>query len=547
MDERETFEEIIIGERTLYIAASDLTPSVVLEKNQTYNVIDYFLRDSGYTENVVWTSQNEGVATVSNTEHITAIKEGETTITVSTADSLVVRTITVAVVSKKISYFFGSTASILTKTIIIDTSLVPDDANGFSLYYRCGGESQSNYAKNTIVVKFLDTAKNVMHQDVYSFNSTSSYWGIKYTLLRKVSFSLPLSKLSKLNAVEITIDAGDYRAGISDIWCSFIKSTDDYNPGKRLRVNGPYIEYGDDGNFSPVSLRGLNVGDLYHFKEYSAGLPDFTRISGNLNANCVRIAVHPNFWINNREAVLQDLKENVRKALNANLFVVIDYHTIGFPNGYVAPSSGPTAYSSNFNTVKDFWDTVSKEITDGRVLFELWNEPIYQNNDYNPDTGSKWAELKPYFEEIIQIIRNNENANVVLVTGNYWAYELRGIKNNLITDSNTAYTWHIYGGHSDNDPVKWTERLDELYAIRPVFVTEWGYSIVTGALHYATPGTFANKFVRDFLDEKGLHSTAWGYDPLYEPNMLIGRAYSNLNSYGKFVTQYLQSKEQNWP
>jgi hypothetical protein len=518
----------------------------ILEKNSQQRIYLSSIVPSGASPGtLIWTSQNEEVVTVSAAGLMTAVKEGKTAITVSTTGSSTVKTITVVVVTRKFS--LGATGDILTRREIIDHSIILDNANLFSLHYRCGGESNSNYAKNTVVTRFFDNENNIMHEDVYSFDSTSSYGGIKYTLLRNVTLSLPPSKLSKLSAVEIILDAGDYRAGISDTGYSFLKSTDDYNSNKRLQVNGPYLEYGSDGNFSPVTLRGLNLGDLYHFKEYSAGLPDFTHISGDLNSNCVRIAIHPSFWISNKAAVLQDLKENVRKALNANLFVVVDYHTIGFPGGYAASSSGPADYSSDFNTAKDFWDTVSGEIKDGRVLFELWNEPVYQNNDYSPDVGSKWTDLKPYYEELIQIIRNNDNTNVCLVTGNYWAYELRGIKTSLIADTNTAYTWHIYGGHSDNDPAKWAERLDELYVIRPVFVTEWGYAITQGALHYATPGTFANKFVRDFLDEKGLHNCAWGYDPLYEPNMLIGRSYNNLNPYGKFVVQYLQSKKQDWP
>src|SRR5215208_8043793 len=36
----------------------------------------------------------------------------------------------------------------------------------------------------------------------------------------------------------------------------------------------------------------------------------------------------------------------------------------------------PDLYDSDFALAQNFWDTVSTEIQDGRVMFELWNEPV---------------------------------------------------------------------------------------------------------------------------------------------------------------------------
>lgn len=55
--------------------------------------------------------------------------------------------------------------------------------------------------------------------------------------------------------------------------------------------------------------------------------------------------------------------------------------------------------------------------------------------------------LKPYFEDLISTIRENGNQSVVFATGNYRAYKLKGIKDDPLSDLNTAYTWHVYVGH----------------------------------------------------------------------------------------------------
>jgi endoglucanase len=320
--------------------------------------------------------------------------------------------------------------------------------------------------------------------------------------------------------------------------------------GMSLRVNGNKLEYGANGHFVPVVLRGVNVGDLYHFKKFNISAPNFAYISGTMNANAIRIAIHPNLWLKEKDANFAYLKENVKKALDANLFVLIDFHTIGFPDGYVEPNSDPVlgdAYNSSFKVAREFWNLMSKEFTDGRILFELWNEPISQ-----PDYAeSKWPQLKAYWEKLIKIIRANGSDNVIVAGGDYWTHDLRGIKNNLLSDANTAYAWHIYANNANNNAADWEKSLDGLNEARPVLVTEWGYTLEDkDDVTYAPPSQFADKFVANFLTRKGLNSFAWGYDPFYTPSMLnrsSSTPYTDFSEYGKYVVNYLQSCNQVWP
>jgi hypothetical protein len=315
--------------------------------------------------------------------------------------------------------------------------------------------------------------------------------------------------------------------------------------GKRLRVNGALLEYGKGDDFAPVVLRGVNVGDLYHFKKFKIKPPDYAYIADTMTANCVRIAVHPNLWKAEKAEVFDYLTQNVQNALNAGLFVIIDYHTIGFPNGYTQKLDDKViSYDSTFELARDFWDTVSMGIRDGRVLYELWNEPV---SEKFAKPAAMWKALKPYWEKLTGIIRNNQNDCVILASGDYWTYELRGIKDNLLQDANTAYTWHVYGNHDENDPAMWEMRLDGLNEVRPVVVTEWGFSANPGEYEYALPEDFADKFVSGFLMKKNLHSLAWGYDPFYRPSMLSDDDYARFSDYGRYVVEYLHSSNQARP
>jgi len=82
--------------------------------------------------------------------------------------------------------------------------------------------------------------------------------------------------------------------------------------------------------------------------------------------------------------------------------------------------------------------------------------------------GSKWTGLN-----LTNTIRDNQS--VVPATGNHGAYNMKGIKDDLLEDPNTAYTCHVYAGHDENKPARWVQALDGPEEVRPGLVTEWGF------------------------------------------------------------------------
>jgi hypothetical protein len=306
----------------------------------------------------------------------------------------------------------------------------------------------------------------------------------------------------------------------------------------RLEVQGKDLLF--DGK--PIRLRGVAVGDPVMGRQ-GRTTSDYDFLATDWKANVVRIGIHPRIWKHEtHDKVMARLDEDVEAALKNGMFVIIDYHVIGWPDDYYEiPEWGgeKDTYDSDFKLAKDFWKAVAKRYgKDGRVMFEFWNEPVYQKQDWAPAVGQKWAAFKPFMQELLDIVRKHGD-NVVIVSSNRWSYWLKGVKNDLLKGKNVAYAWHIYAGHSKNNPKAWAEALDDLQTVAPVLVTEWGFQQGSKAHFRGGPEEFGKPFVREFLEGKGLHSTAWCWHPTWGPPMLKND-WRTPNEFGQFVRDYLR-------
>ncbi len=306
----------------------------------------------------------------------------------------------------------------------------------------------------------------------------------------------------------------------------------------RLEVRGKELLY----QGKPIRLRGVAVGDPVIGRQ---GRPnsDYDFLAKDWKANVIRIGIHPGVWKTQpHDKVLARLARDVDAALHNGMFVIIDWHVIGWPDGYYEipeRSDARDTYDSSFKLAKDFWARVAQAYgKDGRVLFEFWNEPVFQKNDWAPEVGQKWTALKPYLQQLLGIVRKHGD-NVVIVSSNRWGYWLKGVGQDLLQGKNVAYAWHIYAGHSKNDPKAWAGALDDLQTVAPVLVTEWGFQRGAKAHYRGGPEEFGKPFVRDFLEAKGLHSTAWCWHPYWGPPMLQ-KDWRTPNEFGAFVRDYLR-------
>ena len=303
-----------------------------------------------------------------------------------------------------------------------------------------------------------------------------------------------------------------------------------------LTVEGNRILY----HHQAVRLQGVAVGDPLLARQGRTP-EDYKVIAREWNANAVRLSIHPSTWRDiGRLEVMKRLQQEVRAALDAGLFVILAWHTIGVPDGYYQPAPEglpPDAYDTNFALAQDFWRHMAWQFgADGRILFELWNEPAFAA--LPEDGGSRWMQLKPYWQQLIAVLRQNGSANIVLATGRQWGYVLKDIPDNLLEDANTAYSWHVYPDSDKRGAEGWRENLSGLDRIKPVVVTEWGFDPEGTNGHQGTAQSFGSAFREVLLSGHALHYTAWCWHPTWTPRMLQPD-WRTPTEFGRFVKETL--------
>ena len=318
-----------------------------------------------------------------------------------------------------------------------------------------------------------------------------------------------------LTSVRINLKAG---------WFDFLYTNKD-----TLTVTGNKIFF----NKQAVWLTGVAMGDPHsRVKDSRRTTVDYELIKKDWHANTVRLSVHPGVYKKDFDEMKKILEKEVSAAREQGIYVIIDWHVIGMPNGWYKPcpygEDHYYSYDSNFNTAKEFWEMMAVKYRGDRgVMFELWNEPA------DPKTN-KWENLKPYMERLYEIIRSQGADNLIIVPGVWWTYDLRGIGDKPLAGKNIAYSWHNY--EANERYLKWDQALAGLNDKYPIVVTEWGYENDPTS-SYNVKTEYPEKF-KQFILDKGLHFTAWCWHGTWKPH-LLNSDWESLTDYGKFVKNFL--------
>lgn len=292
-----------------------------------------------------------------------------------------------------------------------------------------------------------------------------------------------------------------------------------------------------------IKLNGVAMGNPYlRQAKNSRDISDYQAVK-NWQANVVRLSVHPGVYKKDEKALKKALKEEVLAARKEGLFVIIDWHVIGFPNGTSKESPNGdykgVYYDSKMQLAEDFWKYAATEFRDDQgVIFELWNEPF----DYN-DRKIKWNHLRPYMERLHDVVRSRGAKNIVLASGTFWSYDLTGIKNNPLKGYNIGYVWHTYP--SSNGYIPWNKALDQLNDKYPVFLTEWGYSTELTGQHYSLTSKNSDypEKMKKYIIDNNLNSIAWVWHSSWEPR-LLQNDWQTPTSFGTFVKTFLSDISQ---
>jgi len=148
---------------------------------------------------------------------------------------------------------------------------------------------------------------------------------------------------------------------------------------------------------------------------------------------------------------------------------------------------------------------------DGRVLFELYNEPhdvawsVWKSGG---DTGNGWNAVG--MQQLYDAVRAAGADNLVVIGGLDYAYDLSGVQSNRISGYNIMYATHPYGGSPERVPGRWDTAWGYLTATDPVMATEFGD--LGSSSSTSCSGMYSSEVIA-YADQHLASWSAWAWYP----------------------------------
>lgn len=281
---------------------------------------------------------------------------------------------------------------------------------------------------------------------------------------------------------------------------------------------------------TPVRLRGMMPSDPARLDARGKFEREFYAQIQETGANVVRIAVHPDRWLEDEDYLWRYIDPIVGWAGQMDMYAIIDWHYIGNIENGAGPEM-PDIDEQPLDLTMEFWDKISAYFrTTPHVIFEIWNEPA---------GGIKADTWQSYAVQIVRAIRDQGAQQLVIVSGVEYSRDLSWVLSSAIPDDNVAYTSHIYPGHSS--PM-WDTWFGDVSKEFPVLLTEWGFMdenredapsyLVGSVASYGEP-------LMQYLDERGIGWVTCWYDDEWKPQMFT-EGWKAPTSFGNFALEKLQ-------
>jgi endoglucanase len=259
---------------------------------------------------------------------------------------------------------------------------------------------------------------------------------------------------------------------------------------------------GDDRLFSPTLAR-----------------EDFANIK-SWGSNIVRIPLNPSYWVKTAAhyspgyAAMVD--STIARAKSQGLDVLLDMHFSD--RGDPANQAYRLERMADANHGIVFWKEVAERYkNDGRVIFELYNEP----HDISWDT---WLNGGPSgdgfqtagYQQLYDAVRSTGAHNLVIVNGLNWGYDMSQAGSHLLNGYNIIYGTHVYDW-PEKQPARWDQDFGYLAAKVPVMIGEFGTTDC---------GTSYYKWVMEYADQKNISWLGWAWyaPPANRPDLLCSFA-----------------------
>lgn len=188
----------------------------------------------------------------------------------------------------------------------------------------------------------------------------------------------------------------------------------------KLKVSGTQLV---DEQDQPLVLRGMSYG--WHClwpRFYNAGSVKWLKKDWNINVVRAALGVElgNDSYLKRPEWSKQKIKAVVDAAIKEDLYVIIDWHS----------------HNINLKEAKDFFAEMAETYgKNPHVIYEIFNEPDEET----------WDEVKKYSTEIINVIREKDPDNIILVGSPHWDQDIHIVADDPLQGfSNIMYTLHFY-------------------------------------------------------------------------------------------------------
>jgi endoglucanase len=267
-------------------------------------------------------------------------------------------------------------------------------------------------------------------------------------------------------------------------------TTDQFAPGGYL-VEGPTIYTSDR---KPHVFHGIDRPSLeWNRAGEQLSVEDY-KLMASWKANVVRISLNQGFWLSGSSvfssAYANVVDQNVRWAHEAGMDVILDLHWSDRGDYSTTPAQQMMADAHSVL----FWTEVATRYkNDGRILFELYNEPHDVSWEVWRNGGQASAGFTAVgMQKLYDTVRGTGAQNLVLIGGLNYAFDLSGIRNYRVSGYNIVYVTHPYDT-STKQRVTWDNSFGYLAATDPVMATEFGNLRDCGTSYYSQFLEYANQ------------------------------------------------------
>lgn len=293
-------------------------------------------------------------------------------------------------------------------------------------------------------------------------------------------------------------------------------------------------------NGETIIFRGLNTSDPDKLENDGLWNKSYFEEIKSWGANLVRFPVHPTAWNKRgKKAYLELLDKGITWAKELNMYVIIDWHSIGnLRTEMYQDDMYDTSKKETFN----FWRIIAKRYGNNPTVafYELFNEPTTYNGELGSITWEYWSDLNI---EMIKIIRANGGEGIPLVAGFNWAYDLTPVKEKPLNIEGIAYVSHPYPQKREKPwESQWTKDWGFVKKTYPVILTEIGFCGPEdpGAHSPVISDESYGDAITNYCDENGISYLIWVFDKEWAPRLYTDDKYTP-SRHGKYFKKKLQS------